>query len=172
MPDKPTTAPLILANQRGSEKLARPAYPNYLLTRTWGDTIGLLDVTIMQNDPLKERNEGLAEQVARKDEIKHLRSGLKISQEMQAKIEKCIRKIEKHITALVESACRNLSVRFKCVSTMQLTSGLRTEREAQRRFSYPSACVTKLQFIVQHVIFQQIFMRDLCPLGSTGSETR
>ncbi|EKG08961.1 hypothetical protein MPH_14084, partial [Macrophomina phaseolina MS6] len=90
---------------------ARPTTAPELPTdSTLDDVISLLNVIITQNDRLTERNEELAEQVARnEDEIKRLRSVLEMSEETQAKMEECIGKMEKQMTALVESTRRNLS---------------------------------------------------------------
>ncbi|EKG09057.1 CASP domain-containing protein, partial [Macrophomina phaseolina MS6] len=77
---------------------------------TLDDVVGLLNVIVTQNDRLTERNEELAEQVARnEDEIKRLRSVLEMSEETQAKMEERIGKMEKQMAALVESTRRNLS---------------------------------------------------------------
>ncbi|GME24906.1 hypothetical protein GTA08_BOTSDO13986 [Neofusicoccum parvum] len=77
---------------------------------TLDDVIGLLNVIVTQNDRLTERNEELAEQVARnEDEIRRLRSVLETSEETQAKMEERMGKMEKQIAALVESMRRNLS---------------------------------------------------------------
>ncbi|EKG09481.1 UcrQ [Macrophomina phaseolina MS6] len=77
---------------------------------TLDDVVGLLNVIVTQNDRLTERNEELAEQVARnEEEIRRLRSALEMSEETQAKVEERIGKMEKQMAALVESMRRNLS---------------------------------------------------------------
>ncbi|KAL0257723.1 hypothetical protein SLS55_006886 [Diplodia seriata] len=77
---------------------------------TLDDVIVLLNVVVAQNDRLTERNEELAEQVARNEnEIKRLRSVLETSEETQAKMEERMGKMEKQIAALVETTRRNLS---------------------------------------------------------------
>ncbi|GME37579.1 hypothetical protein GTA08_BOTSDO13119 [Neofusicoccum parvum] len=63
---------------------------------TLDDVIGLLNIIVTQNDRLTERNEELAEQVARnEDEIRRLRSVLETSEETQAKMEERMGKMEK-----------------------------------------------------------------------------